>query len=252
MTESLPDKAILEELEQLQVHHLRVIAAAAMLEQARLIEEEAAAHPDPAGPEDLQKFLRLASGIRRRRQLARSLKKAYRAAAKAAVILLIVLAGGIFTVINVEAVRRPFLNWLIDVQETHTSIHFAQDFLLPDQSALTPVEFGYLPDGFRVASVDEGASNITYFLESDTGGQILVLQSDFSMGASLDTEDAVVTEFRLAGKYEAMSVEKEGFVTLVWTTEQAAFLMEGETGREELIKIAESIAAAPSERKGRD
>ena len=58
MTESLPDKAILEELEQLQVHHLRVIAAAAMLEQARLIEEEAAAHPDPAGPEDTGRSFR--------------------------------------------------------------------------------------------------------------------------------------------------------------------------------------------------
>ena len=231
------DRILAEELEELQFHNMQIIAEAAILEEARLMEEDVSAHPNPAGEKDLQKFMKQANRVLRRQRLVRDCKKAYAAFAKVAVILLIIVVGGVCTVINVEAVRRPFLNWLIDVQETHTSIQF-----IPNTSTLSPLDFGYLPEGFQVSSVDETPASITYHLESSTGEEIIVMESDLGAGISLDTEDADVKKFQLEDKYPAMSIEKDGLSTIIWPTDLASFLIYGEINCAELIKIAESIS----------
>ena len=42
------DRILAEELEELQFHNMQIIAEAAILEEARLMEEDVSAHPDPA------------------------------------------------------------------------------------------------------------------------------------------------------------------------------------------------------------
>lgn len=237
MNEPIPrQNPFAEDLENLEIQKLRVIAKAAMLEQARCMAENVKETPSPASEKDLQKFLQKADRLLQRKRIAHSFQKVYGMVAKAAVFLLIVLAGGIFTVINVEAVRAPFINWLINIQETHTSIQF-----IPDSSKKADLEFGYLPEGFQVTSVEETSSSTIYYLESELGDQILVMQNDLNTGISIDTEGAIVEEFELSGLYPAMSVEKDGLVQLVWTNDTTFFLIEGEISISEIVKIAEFI-----------
>ena len=225
-----------EELENLEIYKLRIIAEAAMLEQARLMTESVKENPSPASEQDLQRFLQQVDRLLQRKRIVHSFQKVYRSVAKVAVILLIVLVGGIFTIINVEAVRAPFINWLINIQETHTSIQF-----IPDSSKKADLEFGYLPEGFQVTSVEETSSSTIYYLESESGDQILVMQNDLSTGMSIDTEGATVEKFELSGLYPAMSVEKDGLVQLIWTNNSACFMIEGEISVDDIIKIAEFI-----------
>lgn len=238
MNESASDKnrIIAEQLEELRLLNLRIIAEAAMLEQAHLAEETVDNDFAPASENELRAFLKQTDRMLRRKKLLHDIKKAYITVSKVAVILLIILLGGFFTIINVEAFRTPLINWLIDIQETHTSIQF-----VPDSDEKLDLEFGYLPDGFQVKSIEEGPSSKTYYLESQSGEQIIVMQNDFSTGISIDTEGATVEKIELSGLYPAMSVEKDGLVQLVWTNRSSVFIIEGEIKTSEIIKIAEFI-----------
>lgn len=237
MNETVSEKnRIKQELEELQLLNLRIIAEAAMLEQAHLAEESVNNDFVPASENELRTFLKQADQILRRNKLHYNFKKAYIVMSKVAVVLLIVLIGGFFTVINVEAFRTPFINWLINIQETHTTIQFS-----PDSNEKADLEFGYLPEGFGIKSVEEGSSSRTYCLESESGEQIYVMQNGINTGISIDTEGAIVEEFELSGQYPAMSVEKDGLVQLIWTNDSAIFMIEGEISTSEIIKIAEFI-----------
>ena len=72
MTEPMSvDRILAEELEELQFHNMQIIAKAAILEEARLMEEDVSAHPDPASEKDLQKFMKQANRVLRRQRLVR-------------------------------------------------------------------------------------------------------------------------------------------------------------------------------------
>ena len=237
MTEPMSvDRILAEELEELQFHNMQIIAKAAILEEARLMEEDVSAHPDPASEKDLQKFMKQANRVLRRQRLVRDCKKAYAAFAKVAVILLIIVVGGVCTVINVEAVRVPVLNWLIDVQEKYTQIQF-----LPTANNEIPdIEFGYLPNGFTIQFDREGINSKMYSLISD---DVTIYVDIFSTNSpiNLDTEDAIVTNITIQDEYSAMLIEKDSHIQLFWSDNSYVYIINAEYSVDEIIKIANSI-----------
>lgn len=235
---AMKQNPLAEELEELQIHNLRVIAKAAMLEQARLIEEEAEAHPTLTSEEDLQKFLALAARMQRKQRLQHNLKKIYLSVSKVAVVLLIVIASGTLTVWNVEALRAPILNWLMEIHETHTSIQF-----LPEEtSSLPKLHFQYLPEGFSAKLHSTSVDCDMYALTSDS--ENCAIYVDFFTADSplnIDTEGASVTETMVQGQYPATLVEKDGYVQMVWTDHFHAYTIMGEYNPDEMKKIADGI-----------
>lgn len=225
-----------DDLEDLEIRNLQIIGRAALLEAATRMEQEANEAPDPVDLGALQKFMRQAERIQRRDRLIGGLKAAYQIVSKVAVVALVLLIGGITVAVNVEAIRVPLLNWLIEVQETHTVIHFT------DQSnGLPVVSFGYLPEGYRLESTEGTTSAQTYKLNDADNHLIILVQSDLSVGISLDTEDASISNVVLANGQLAFLVEKEEFTQLIWTLDNCSFQISGTILSDEIIKIAESL-----------
>lgn len=233
------DRILAEELEELQFHNMQIIAEAAILEEARLMEEDVSAHPDPASEKDLQKFMKQANRVLRRQRLVRDCKKAYAAFAKVAVILLIIVVGGVCTVINVEAVRVPFLNWLINIQKTHTTIQFVSDA----DTELPDLQFGYIPENFVVQLDSVSQASKLYSLVSDET-TIYVDVYYTNTITDLDTENAQIEYSVLDNQADVMIVKKDGQTQLVWTDDLYAYTIISNYDANELLKIANHISAA--------
>lgn len=231
------DNHLVDELEELQIHNMQIIAEAAIFEQARLIEEEVNAHPSPASHEDLQKFMKQANRLLRRQQIIDNYKKAYTVVAKVAVILLIVIVGGVFTIFNVEAIRVPFLNWLINIQETHTTLQF---FSIADKE-LPDLQFDYIPKGFTVQLDSVTSTSKMYSLVSDK--TTIFVDVYYADGTTdLDTEDAEIEYKVLDNHSDIMIVKKDNLVQLLWTDNMYIYTIIAEYDANELFKIANCLS----------
>ena len=164
-------------------------------------------------------------------------KTASRIIQKVSVFLVILLIGVCTTVITVEAIRTPFINWLISLQKDSSTIHFKEE------SDMTDITFGYLPEGYEASLVSADSKTTYYSIENDVGNVIFLMINslDSDSGLNVDTENAEVSEFSLNGK-KAISVKKEDRNTLIWTVGQYSCILEGQLSIEEMIRIAENIA----------
>ena len=126
-------------------------------------------------------------------------KTASRIIQKVSVFLVILLIGVCTTVITVEAIRTPFINWLISLQKDSSTIHFKEE------SDMTDITFGYLPEGYEASLVSADSKTTYYSIENDVGNVIFLMINslDSDSGLNVDTENAEVSEFSLNGKKQS-------------------------------------------------
>ena len=153
--------------------------------------------------------------------------------------MLIIVVGGVCTVINVEAVRVPFLNWLINIQKTHTTIQFVSDA----DTELPDLQFGYIPENFVVQLDSVSQASKLYSLVSDET-TIYVDVYYTNTITDLDTENAQIEYSVLDNQADVMIVKKDGQTQLVWTDDLYAYTIISNYDANELLKIANHISAA--------
>lgn len=232
------DAAFQEKYDDLTIQMAMHLLKQKELEEAEKEIEELNSQPEyQPDPHEEKMIMESIDRTLQRQRWKHAWKTASRIIQKVSVFLVILLIGVCTTVITVEAIRTPFINWLISLQKDSSTIHFKEE------SDMTDITFGYLPEGYEASLVSADSKTTYYSIENDVGNVIFLMINslDSDSGLNVDTENAEVSEFSLNGK-KAISVKKEDRNTLIWTVGQYSCILEGQLSIEELIRIAENIA----------
>lgn len=229
------DAAFQEKYDDLTIQMAMHLLKQRELEEAEKEIEELNSQPEyQPDPHEEKMIMESIDRTLQRQRWKHAWKTASRIIQKVSVFLVVLLIGVCTTVITVEAVRVPFINWLISLQEDSTTIHFKEE------SDMTDITFSYLPEGYEASLVSTSSEETYYSIENEAGNIIFLVIYSTDTGLNVDTESAEVSEFSLNGK-KAISVKKEDRNTLIWTMGQYSCMMEGQLSIEEMIRIAENI-----------
>ena len=94
----------------------------------------------------------------------------------------------------------------------------------------------YIPEGYRV----EVTSGVTVGYVNDSGKMLKIFEGTSDIRMNFDTEDADIRYGRVNG-YEATLIEKNGWVTVIWSNKQKFFLVDMQGEKDTAIRIAESF-----------
>ena len=151
------------------------------------------------------------------------------AIAIACVVLVIVLIPA-----TSEAVRRRINELIKKVMPQYTEYQLDEEVLGFDGKTYVPT---YIPEGFkRVESKSE------HFLSyrNDKNMFINIEILDSAAVVQLDTENAAVEPIFI-GDESGEIISKEGWVCVIWSTEENIFIVDGALSSEEIISIAKNI-----------
>ncbi|MEG0541797.1 MAG: DUF4367 domain-containing protein [Angelakisella sp.] len=156
----------------------------------------------------------------------------------------IVLGIGFFSAMSVDAVRVPITDFFLSITEKGTVIDFsgskgnALDIPKDWDFVYAPT---YLPKGYIQTKTEHIGNYLDTTYRSDVQQDIMFQQSQSFEGMlALDTEDAI-TERVAIGASDGLYVEKDGSSMLLWSNSDGWYLLMTSLGREETIKIAESV-----------
>lgn len=165
-----------------------------------------------------------------------------RLAAAVALVVAIGAVGGML-VMNVEAWRVPFLNFVFEITGEGTEVRLNGEDELAKQTVSFSVPVPeYLPENFELTnSMDDTVkSYLTY--QDDAGNEIIYIftSSDETMWTKYADQEKENVSINGMNGYLIGGSGQEG-ITLIWGSEDEVFTLWGEISADELIKIAESI-----------
>jgi len=229
------DSVFQEKYDDLQLQMAMHLLEQHELEEAEKEIEELNEQPEyQPNPHEEMLVMKIIDHVLRRQKWKHALKTTSRILQKASAFLAIILIGVCMTVVTVEAVRVPFINWLIRLQGDSTTIHFSAEHDTSD------IEFGYLPEGYEATLVSTSSEGTYYSIENEAGNIIFLMIYSLDTGINVDTENAEVAEFILNGQ-KATSICKGEDNALIWAKGQYSYMLEGKLPIEELIQIAKNI-----------
>lgn len=149
-------------------------------------------------------------------------------------------AAAAATVMSVEALRIKILNMFFVPRETNTEIHFAEG-AQSAPSIESGVDFGYIPDGFRLTRQD--SSSISAYFEFKNGDKYFAVNihpynENSVMG--MDTEGAKTENVDINGN-NALYSEKANVKILCWTDEKYIYFLNANVERECIVQIAQNL-----------
>ncbi len=177
------------------------------------------------------------------RKLIEQEKKSYfilinTAAKKVACFIIVLLIASTTTIFSVEALREPFVDYVLEFYEKYVAVYFKDDELtteLIDEFC----EPAYLPDGF--VKTEERTDYFSYECEYEFNGKVIVFTQmiDSNGNININSEVDIFENIDINGN-EAIYSEKynEGSIFL---KSHYVYIISGEISKEELIKVAESI-----------
>jgi len=164
---------------------------------------------------------------------------------KAAVILLVLLAGTFATTMSVKAYREEFISFIKRVTHRATSIEYRIGDVEYCEVDLSKTVFGYLPEGYEITEQKIWGEEAFYTLKRLDGGTLYVeisVVTDSAVGAiSIDTENAKVKSTVIKGE-EAILSQKTEKTILVCSDRNVICVLGGEDiSEDDIIKIGENI-----------
>lgn len=162
------------------------------------------------------------------------------AAKRVACILIILFLAAITTTFSVEALREPFIRFVVETFEKGSRLIFPVDSE-EDQPfiSLSPT---YIPDGFYLIKdrSNEYSTDLTY---EDIYGNNYTFFQYRSDGTSigLNTENVPYRKVIILNNYEGIVFQNKGVINLTFSSDEYVFILDGSLSEEELLKIAESI-----------
>lgn len=161
----------------------------------------------------------------------------------ASIALAILIAGGAYLTVNVEA-RAAFFGWVKEIYETY----FVYRFEEPSSTGKDPASFRptWLPEGYTEFYVDdtEGTTVIVY---ADENGHMLKLSYAHNPNETdwfIKTEQVDITPAMVNDNPAELliSSDPETANAILWTTsDNTAFYLSAFLDESDLIKVAESI-----------
>ncbi len=170
---------------------------------------------------------------------------------RAAAILVVVLAGfGVYRAGSVSATKIPAVN---TAPETTASIDYSKIGSLKDIiSTLDYTSFpqeikqvyvpGVIAEGYKETSREEGSKFVNIFYENDGDGWYQYRQVTVEGNTFLDTEEGDWDSLTI-GQYPGVYIEKNDTGNLWWFDYTYAYQLQGNLSEEDMIAVAESLAA---------
>ncbi|WP_417204726.1 DUF4367 domain-containing protein [Acetoanaerobium sticklandii] len=161
---------------------------------------------------------------------------------RVAIFFAIALVGIFVTTMSVEAFRIKLFNIVTEVTEKYTKVSIVET----ENSLESQIDWEsyYLPEYITerfTYSKSENFGDIKIVFYSDAKGkEIQFSQTPVNPEYQIDTEDAVVTDVTVNGE-KGILIEKEGLLTLIWTTDEKTFHIIGEIEKDEIMKMAKSL-----------
>lgn len=154
------------------------------------------------------------------------------AIAIASVIILLVMIPS-----TTEAGRKWITELIGKVFPSFTEYHLSDNEKVPD-SGIMHYTLGYVPDGFsiEIEDYDETGYSLVYM---NADGQFFRLDVIPSSGVlQIDTENADSIEQVFVNGEQAELVTKKEMTSIVWSSDEMIFVLDGNIDKMELIKIA--------------
>ena len=170
---------------------------------------------------------------------------------RAAAILVVVLAGfGVRRAGSVSATKIPAVN---TAPETTASIDYSKIGSLKDIiSTLDYTSFpqeikqvyvpGAIAEGYKETSKEEESKFVNIFYENDGNGWYQYRQVTVELNTFLDTEEGDWDSLTI-GQYPGVYIDKGETGNLWWFDYTYAYQLQGNLSEEEMIAVAESLAA---------
>lgn len=185
----------------------------------------------------IQEYIKKEEKKEKRINLIKNIKKQSK---RAAIILLIIIAGISTLIFTVEAIRVRVFNYFIERNERYTEIRVEEnDIETPELDWENYYQPTYMPEGYYFESAEDGGL-IKILNYSDGKNQIIITQANNTAGIQIDTEDATTERININGNEGFLTI-KEDRSMMFWHNEEKSFTITGNITKEEIIKIAESI-----------
>lgn len=144
------------------------------------------------------------------------LKKIVRMASKAAVYAAVFLGLSTITILSVDALRMPVLNFLMDQSGRYSTVVYQNDPVteIPEGDPVLARFESNLPKGYQIIDANIHDAN-GYIYCADTDNNLLCIQNSKSSGGlNIDAEVAEYIDLDFSG-HEAVFWKKDGY-SLMW------------------------------------
>lgn len=161
---------------------------------------------------------------------------------RVAIFFAIAMVGIFVTTMSVEAFRIKLFNIVTEVTEKYTKVSIVEtenglESQIDWESYYLPE---YIPERYTYSKSENFGDIKIVFYSDAKGKEIQFSQTPVNPEYQIDTEEAIVADVTVNGE-KAILVEKEGLLTLIWTTDEKTFHIIGELERDEIIKMAENL-----------
>lgn len=225
-----------------------VMHDAAEKEGSLLLQENESLKNDPElipSEEAAEKFEKLVKARLKKNRSASRRHIWYKAVNRVAIAVLALTITFSVAMMSVNAFRVRVLNLLINIEEKYTSFQLEDDGN-SDRGNLTinwTDEYmpGYIPEGYEISNVTntESIKSITY-INSEDGA---ILYNEFSSGTNVavDSENASRIETIEINGNTGTLIVKAPMASVIWEMDGKLFLIQGNIGADEAVRIAESV-----------
>jgi hypothetical protein len=167
------------------------------------------------------------------------IKKILRHSKRVAVFLLAVIIVLSITVFSVEAWRIKALNFIIEMNKSHSQINFGENNAKGNSYAVNGINLGYIPEGFMLEKKDANNDMGSLVFKGEKYYFIFSM-SDIANTLAIDTESASIKKTNINGQ-DALFSSNNNVNILVWHDEELSFSLSGTIEENEMVRIAENI-----------
>lgn len=212
----------------------------ALLEQAvkKSGESFGKSYPKPKPHEFSEKFNKDMDRFFKKQKNRLLIKKIKKYSQRAAVIILIfgVLSG--IAVFSVQAWRVKFLNFIMEITHTDTTINFDENSK-GDTFSNEDVTLGYVPEGFKLEkSESRGNGLFLVFTNNDKDFRLKI--NSVSGSLSIDTENADIQKLKINGM-DALYSSNNNINIIVWQNDELTYSLSSNLDKDEIIRIVENV-----------
>lgn len=149
-----------------------------------------------------------------------------------------VIVSGV-TIFSVEAWRIKIMNFIIEMNQTHSEIRFSEEITKGNAYKSNEITLGYIPEGFELERRDVNVGGIDLIFTRKENYFVFSMD-DINSKMGIDTENASVRKTTVNGR-EAFYSSNDNVNILVWHDEEFVYKLSGKIEENEMVKIAENI-----------
>ena len=179
---------------------------------------------------------------RARNQAVRYRHMLRRLAAAVALVVAIGAVGGML-VMNVEAWRVPFLNFVMEITGEGTEVRLSENDSERNQKVSdTMSRPTYVPEGFAIMNIGKDDSKNFIVYQNDEDKMFIITYSETDQTAWIKYADQDKEKVQINGMegFIITGTETEG-TTIIWGIDEEVYTLWGDIDGDELMKIAQSM-----------